>query len=52
MRSMQMINKLKREIAILASLKHPHVIRLYELIDTPTDIFIVMEYVAGTKGVC
>ena len=27
--------------------RHPHVIRLYELIDTPSDIFMVMEFVSG-----
>ena len=27
--------------------KHPHIIRLYEVIDTPQDIFVIMEYVSG-----
>merc|ERR1719264_1978864 len=42
-----MHEKIRREINILQFLKHPHVIRLYELIDTPSDIFMVMEYVPG-----
>lgn len=42
-----MHEKIRREIQILQFLKHPHVIRLYELLDTPSDIFMVMEYVQG-----
>jgi 5'-AMP-activated protein kinase catalytic alpha subunit len=34
----------KREIKILRLFIHPHIIRLYEVIYTPTDIFVVMEY--------
>lgn len=45
MEQMNMHEKIRREINILQYLKHPHVIRLYELIDTPSDIFMVMEYV-------
>lgn len=47
MLSMDMHEKIRREIAILQNLHHPHVVRLYELIDTPTDIFMVIEYVPG-----
>ncbi|PHJ22899.1 histone kinase [Cystoisospora suis] len=47
MEMMDMYEKIRREINILQCLNHPHVIRLYELIDTPTDIFMVMEYVQG-----
>eukprot|EP00928_Gymnodinium_smaydae_P042785 TRINITY_DN2877_c0_g1_i1.p1 TRINITY_DN2877_c0_g1~~TRINITY_DN2877_c0_g1_i1.p1 ORF type:complete len:550 (+),score=87.38 TRINITY_DN2877_c0_g1_i1:123-1652(+) len=47
MEQMNMHEKIRREINILQFLKHPHVIRLYELVDTPTDIFMVMEYVPG-----
>lgn len=47
METMNMHEKICREINILQFLKHPHVIRLYELLDTPTDIFMVMEYVPG-----
>eukprot|EP00668_Euglena_longa_P022024 GGOE01027405.1.p1 GENE.GGOE01027405.1~~GGOE01027405.1.p1 ORF type:complete len:599 (-),score=109.34 GGOE01027405.1:617-2389(-) len=39
--------KIKREIKILKLLRHPHIIRLYEVIETPTDIFMIMEYVEG-----
>eukprot|EP01006_Ploeotia_vitrea_P055583 TRINITY_DN68013_c7_g1_i1.p1 TRINITY_DN68013_c7_g1~~TRINITY_DN68013_c7_g1_i1.p1 ORF type:complete len:678 (+),score=340.85 TRINITY_DN68013_c7_g1_i1:41-2074(+) len=44
---MDMGAKVRREIDILRLFMHPHIIRLYEVIDTPTDIFCVMEYVAG-----
>eukprot|EP00929_Paragymnodinium_shiwhaense_P098576 TRINITY_DN60038_c0_g1_i1.p1 TRINITY_DN60038_c0_g1~~TRINITY_DN60038_c0_g1_i1.p1 ORF type:complete len:504 (+),score=94.67 TRINITY_DN60038_c0_g1_i1:179-1690(+) len=47
METMNMHQKIRREINILQFLKHPHVIRLYELVDTPTDIFMIMEYVSG-----
>ncbi|CAA0406316.1 unnamed protein product [Arabidopsis thaliana] len=37
--------KVQREIKILRFLMHPHIIRQYEVIETPTDIYVVMEYV-------
>jgi 5'-AMP-activated protein kinase, catalytic alpha subunit len=42
-----MDEKVQREINILHLCTHPHIIRLYEVIDTPTDIFLVNEYVSG-----
>ncbi|KAM3269135.1 SNF1-related protein kinase catalytic subunit alpha KIN10 [Capsicum chacoense] len=45
MRTPDMEEKLRREIKICRLFVHPHVIRLYEVIETPTDIFVVMEYV-------
>jgi len=42
--ALDMGEKVRREINILRICKHPHIIRLYEVIDTPTDIFLVMEY--------
>ncbi len=36
---------MRREIKILRLFMHPHIIRLYEVIETPSDIFVVMEYV-------
>lgn len=35
----------RREIKILKLFMHPHIIRLYEVIETPADIYVVMEYV-------
>lgn len=43
--SMDMEEKVRREIKILKLFMHPHIIRLYEVIDTPTDIYVIMEYV-------
>jgi 5'-AMP-activated protein kinase catalytic alpha subunit len=34
----------KRDLKMLRLLMHPHIIRLYEVIDTPADIYVVMEY--------
>jgi serine/threonine protein kinase len=42
-----MEEKVQREINILHLCTHPHIIRLYEVVDTPTDIFLVNEYVSG-----
>uniref|UniRef100_A0A6A7GAJ8 non-specific serine/threonine protein kinase n=1 Tax=Hirondellea gigas TaxID=1518452 RepID=A0A6A7GAJ8_9CRUS len=44
--TMDMGEKVKREIDILRLFVHPHIIRLYEVIETPTDIFVIMEYVS------
>lgn len=45
--AMDMEEKVRREIKILRLFMHPHIIRLYEVIETPTDIYVVMEYVRG-----
>ncbi|KAI8473376.1 MAG: kinase-like domain-containing protein [Monoraphidium minutum] len=45
--AMDMEEKVRREIKILRLFMHPHIIRLYEVIETPTDIYVVMEYVKG-----
>ena len=38
---------LQNEIAVLSELKHPHIIGLYDVFDTPENIFMVLEMVHG-----
>jgi 5'-AMP-activated protein kinase catalytic alpha subunit len=45
---LKMVDKIKREIKILKIFNHPHIIKLFEYIDTPSDIFVVLEY--ASKG--
>ncbi|RKO96091.1 Pkinase-domain-containing protein [Caulochytrium protostelioides] len=44
---LDMVLRVKREIEYLKRLRHPHIIQLYEVITTPTDIILVMEYAGG-----
>ena len=46
-RNLGMFDKIKREIKILKLFNHPHIIKLFEFIDTPSDIFVVLEYASG-----
>src|SRR6185436_9644115 len=39
--------RLKNEALAAASLDHPYICKVYELLETATDTFIVMEYVEG-----
>jgi len=41
------VERVKREIHILTRVRHPNVIRLYEVIDSPRHIFLIMEFVPG-----
>ncbi|RDY00133.1 SNF1-related protein kinase catalytic subunit alpha KIN10, partial [Mucuna pruriens] len=43
-KNMEMEEKVKVEIENLRLLMHPHIIKLYEVIETPIDTYIVMEY--------
>jgi 5'-AMP-activated protein kinase, catalytic alpha subunit len=46
-KSLNMGEKVRREIRLLKMFKHPHIIRLYEFIDTPSHVFVIMEFVSG-----
>uniref|UniRef100_A0AC35UC10 Non-specific serine/threonine protein kinase n=1 Tax=Rhabditophanes sp. KR3021 TaxID=114890 RepID=A0AC35UC10_9BILA len=46
-RSLDVVAKIRKEILNLKDLKHPHIIKLYQVISTPSDIFMFMEYVSG-----
>ncbi|GAV98684.1 snf 1 [Lentinula edodes] len=40
-------NRVKKEYDYMRLLKHPHIIKLYEVINTPTDVVFVLEYAGG-----
>ncbi|XP_005096925.1 5'-AMP-activated protein kinase catalytic subunit alpha-2 [Aplysia californica] len=46
-KNLDVVGKIRREIQNLKLFRHPHIIKLYQVISTPTDIFMVMEHVAG-----
>jgi serine/threonine protein kinase len=46
-RQQGVFEKVKREIKVLRRFNHPHIIKHFEFIDKPSDIFIVLEYAAG-----
>lgn len=41
------VDRVIREIKILKSIRHPHIIKLYEIIETKARIFLIMEYACG-----
>lgn len=38
------VERVSREIHILKLIRHPHIVQLYEIIETPSQLFLVMEY--------
>ncbi len=45
--SLDVAEKIRREIHVLKLFRHPHIIKLYEVITTPSHIFMIMEFVSG-----
>lgn len=39
--------RVTREIDILKLIRHPNIIQLFEIIETPKQLFLIMEYVSG-----
>jgi serine/threonine protein kinase len=40
-------SQLMREVKIMKMLNHPNIVRLYEVIDTEKELFLIMEYASG-----
>ncbi|KAI1851034.1 hypothetical protein JX265_004566 [Neoarthrinium moseri] len=45
--SRDMVGRVEREIEYLQLLRHPHIIKLFTVIKTPTEIVMVLEYAGG-----
>ncbi|XP_028407211.1 serine/threonine-protein kinase BRSK2-like [Dendronephthya gigantea] len=45
--SPQILSKVEREIAIMKLIEHPHVLRLYDVYENNTHLFLILEYVGG-----
>ena len=43
----KMCAKIKREIRLLKYFSHPNIIKLYEVLDSPSYIFVVLELIQG-----
>lgn len=41
------VERVSREIKILKLMRHPNIICLYEIIETPKQLFLIMEYACG-----
>lgn len=43
----KMVDQIKREISIMKLVRHPHVVRLHEVIASRTKIYIILEFITG-----
>lgn len=41
------VERVSREIHILKLIRHPNIIQLYEIIETPRQLYLIMEYASG-----
>ena len=41
------VERVSREIHILKVVQHPHIIQLYEIIETPSTLYLIMEFVSN-----
>merc|ERR1719191_2351240 len=41
------VERVAREIHILKLIRHPHIIQLYEIIETPRQLYLIMEFASG-----
>jgi len=39
------VERVTREINILKMIRHPNIIQLYEIIETPKQLYLIMEYI-------
>ena len=46
-RKLGMQEKVKREVKAMKKLQHPHIVCLYQVIDTQSDIFLALELATG-----
>ncbi|CAK0839845.1 unnamed protein product [Prorocentrum cordatum] len=41
------VERVAREVHILKLIRHPHIVQLYEIIETKRQLYLIMEYAAG-----
>jgi 5'-AMP-activated protein kinase catalytic alpha subunit len=41
------MERLRRELKIMQEISHPHIVQMYEVLETPRDVFIVLEFASG-----